>query len=179
MAKMKLSFAIASQADAPELAALHAAVAADLTRRYGRGPWSSQTTEKGVLFGMRHSRVLVARKARRIVGTLHLPAKKPWAIDVSYFTPVKKALYLTNMAVIPRMQRQGIGRLLLREAAKQARAWRAETIRLDAFHADAGAGAFYAKCGYQAVGRVTYRRAPLIYFELVLSPDGLKKYSKK
>lgn len=176
---MKLSFAFASQADAPALAALHTAVAADLTRRYGRGPWSSQTTEKGVLFGMRHSRVLVARKARSIVGTLHLPTKKPWAIDVSYFTPVKKPLYLTNMAVIPAMQRQGIGSLLLKEAGKQARAWPADAIRLDAFDADAGAGAFYTRCGFREVGRVTYRRAPLIYFELVLSPDGLKKQSKK
>jgi len=165
---MKLSFSIAVQADAPALAALHTAVAEDLTRRYGLGPWSSRTSEKGALFGMRHSRVVVARKGKSIVGTLHLPTKKPWAIDVSYFTPVKKALYLTNMAVIPAMQRQGIGRKLLEEAVKQVRAWPADAIRLDAFDADAGAGAFYAKCGFREVGRVTYRKAPLIYFELVL-----------
>jgi GNAT superfamily N-acetyltransferase len=66
------------------------------------------------------------------------------------------------------MQRQGIGRLLVAEAVKQARAWAANAIRLDAFDADAGAGAFYAKCGFREVGRVTYRKAPLIYFELVL-----------
>jgi predicted N-acetyltransferase YhbS len=46
---------------------------------------------------------------------LHLPAKKPWALDVSYFAAVKKALYLTSMAVIPTVQRQGIGRRLLRK----------------------------------------------------------------
>lgn len=137
---MRLSFSIAAQADAPALAALHTAVAEDLARRYGRGLWSSAKTEEGVLFGMRHSRVIVARKGKTIVGTLHLPTKKPWAIDVSYFTPVKKALYLTNMAVIPAMQRQGIGRRLLKEAAKHARAWPADAIRLDAFDADAGAG---------------------------------------
>jgi ribosomal protein S18 acetylase RimI-like enzyme len=165
---MKLSFSIATQPDAPALAALHTAVAEDLTRRYGRGPWSSLTTEKGALFGMRNSRVVVARRGKSIVGTLHLPIKKPWAIDASYFTPAKKALYLTNMAVIPTMQRQGIGRMLLKEAVKQARAWPADAIRLDAFDADAGAGAFYAKCGFREVGRVTYRKAPLIYFELVL-----------
>lgn len=165
---MKLSFSIANQADAPVLAALHSAVAEDLTRRYGRGPWSSMTSEKGVLFGMRHSRVLVARKAKRVVGTLHLPTKKPWAIDVSYFASVKKALYLTSMAVLPAVQRQGIGRGMLEEALKQARAWPADAIRLDAFDADAGAGAFYAKCGFREVGRVVYRKAPLIYFELVL-----------
>jgi len=166
--KMKLSFSIAAQADAPALAALHTAIAEDLTRRYRRGPWSLAASEKGVLFGMRHSRVVVARKGKSIVGTLHLPTKKPWAIDVSYSTPVKKALYLTNMAVIPAMQRQGIGRLLLKEAVKHARAWPTDAIRLDAFDADAGAGALYAKCGFREVGRVAYRKAPLIYVELVL-----------
>lgn len=165
---MKITFSIAEQSDAIELAALHTAVAGDLTQRYGRGPWSSHTTEKGVLFGMRHSRVIVAHSGKRIVGTLHLPTKKPWAIDVSYFTPVKKALYLISMAVLPEMQRQGIGRLLIQEAVKQARAWPANAIRLDAFDAEAGAGTFYAKCGFREVGRVTYRKAPLIYFEWLL-----------
>jgi GNAT superfamily N-acetyltransferase len=145
---------------------LHNAV--DLTRRYGRGPWASHGTEKGVLFAMRHAQVAVARKGKAIVGTLNLPTKKPWAIDVSYFTPVKKALYLTSMAVIPAMQRQGIGRLLLKGAVKRARAFPAGAIRLDAFDADAGAGAFYAKCGFREVGRVAYCKAPLVYFELVL-----------
>jgi ribosomal protein S18 acetylase RimI-like enzyme len=166
--RMKLTFSIAAQADVSALAELHTAVAKDLTLRYGRGPWSWRTTEKGVLLGMRHSCVLVAHKNNAIVGTLRLATKKPWAIDVSYFAPAEKALYLTSMAVIPTMQRQGIGRLLVVEAVKQARAWPANAIRLDAFDADAGAGAFYAKCGFREVGRVTYRKAPLIYFELVL-----------
>lgn len=164
---MNLSFSIAAQADAPALAALHTAVANDLTGRYGVGPWSWAVTETGVLFGMRNSRVVVARKGKLIVGTLNLPTKKPWAIDVSYFTVVRKSLYLTCMAVIPGMQRKGIGSMLLEEAAKQAREWPAQAIRLDAFDAEAGAGVFYAKCGFQEVGRVIYRNAPLIYFERV------------
>src|SRR5271169_4239830 len=81
--RMKLTFSTAAQADASELASLHTAVASDLTNRYGRGPWSFLTTEKGVLFGMRHALVLVTRKGKTIVGTLQLPTKKPWAIDVS------------------------------------------------------------------------------------------------
>jgi GNAT superfamily N-acetyltransferase len=165
---MRLSFGIAKLGDTPELAALHTGAAEELTRRYGRGPWSMRTTEMGVLFAMRHSRVVVARRGKKIVGTLNLSTKKPWAIDVSYFTPVKKVLYLTGMAVIPTMQGQGIGRRLLDEAAKQARAWPGGAVRLDAFDAEAGAGGFYDKCGYRKVGRVIYRKTPLIYFELVL-----------
>jgi hypothetical protein len=42
---------------------------------------------------------------------------------------------------------------------------------LDAFDADAGAGSFYARCGF---GRVTYGKAPLIYFERILWRDEMK-----
>jgi len=164
---MKLTFSTASPADAVELAALHTAVAEDLTLRYGRGFWSHKTSEKGALLAIRSARVLVARRGKAIVGTLNLPTKKPWAIDVSYFTPVEKALYLTGMAVLPALQRRGIGRRLLKEAVKQARAWPAGAIRLDAFDAEVGAGGFYAKCGFREVAHVTYRKNPLIYFELV------------
>jgi GNAT superfamily N-acetyltransferase len=117
---------------------------------------------------MRHSRVIIARKGKRIMGTLNLQTKKPWAIDVSYFTPVKKAIYLVGMAVVPTVQKQGVGRALMEEAMKQVRAWPADAIRLDAWDADAGAGSFYAKCGYREVAHVVYKNSPLIYFELIL-----------
>jgi GNAT superfamily N-acetyltransferase len=166
---MKLTFSIATPDDVPELAALHTAASEDLTRRYGHGFWSSHATERGVLGSFRYARVVVARKGKTLAGTLRLANKKPWAIDVSYFTPVKKAIYLTGMAVAPKLQRQGIGRLLLEEAVAQARAWPADAIRLDAFNADAGAGGFYASCGFRETARVVYKKDPLIYFELVLS----------
>jgi GNAT superfamily N-acetyltransferase len=72
------------------------------------------------------------------------------------------------MAVHPDLQGRGVGRLLLKEAENVARAWPADAIRLDAFDAEAGAGAFYAKCGFREVARVTYKRNPLVYFEMVL-----------
>ncbi len=166
---MKLFITLATAADAPELAALHTAAAAGLTERYGPGFWSHPPTERGVLAGMRYARVIVARRGKTIVGTLRLANKKPRAIDVSYFTPVKKAIYLTGMAVPPKLQRQGVGRRLLEEATTQARAWPANAIRLDAFDAAAGAGGFYARCGYSEVAHVVYKKDPLIYFELLLS----------
>ena len=46
---MKLVFAAATHSDAAVLAALHGAVAEDLTRRFGQGFWSSAPTERGVL----------------------------------------------------------------------------------------------------------------------------------
>jgi GNAT superfamily N-acetyltransferase len=117
---------------------------------------------------MRTSRVFVARLGTEIVGTLRLATKKPWAIDVTYFSASRRPLYLLAMAVAPARQRQGIGRRCLEEAKRVAKAWPADAIRLDAYDAKAGGGGFYARCGWTERGRVTYRSAPLIYYEFVL-----------
>ena len=166
---MAIKFSIATPDDAPELVVFHTAAAANLTKRFGHGFWSSAATERGVLANMRHARVLIARKGKTIVGTLRLANKEPWAIDVSYFTPVKKAIYLTGMAVTPKLQRHGIGRGLIEQAIEQARSWPADAIRLDAFDAVAGAEQFYARCGVRKVAHVIYRKNPLIFFEYVLN----------
>jgi GNAT superfamily N-acetyltransferase len=119
---------------------------------------------------MRTSRVVIARSGpgSPIVATLQLATKKPWAIDTKYFTPVKKPLYLIGMIVAPELQGKGVGRRLLEEATAMARKWPADAIRLDAYDSEAGAGPFYAKCGYREVGRVIYKTVPLIYYELLL-----------
>ncbi|MBY0496393.1 MAG: GNAT family N-acetyltransferase [Cyanobacteria bacterium] len=111
------------------------------------------------------SRVLALRDGGEIIGTLALQTRKPWAIDLSYFTPCAKALYLINMAVLPDRQRKGAGRALLVEALAMARSFPADAIRLDAYDCAAGAGDFYRKCGYRNVGGKTYRGVPLLYFE--------------
>jgi GNAT superfamily N-acetyltransferase len=160
--------AAGGEADAAAIAALRTAAADRLTDQYGHGHWSGAVTKKAVLRAVRSALVLVARSGRDVVGTLTLATKKPWAIDPKYFTKVDRPLYLTDMAVDPAVQRTGIGRQLLREAAAVARAWPADAIRLDSYDAAAGAGPFYAKCGLREVGRVRYRGTPLIYFEMVL-----------
>src|ERR1700735_4842127 len=106
---MKLSFATATESDAPELAALHAAASEDLTNRFGPGFWSSPPSERGIVAKMRKpkfsrtliARSMVARSSPHLVGTLRLHTMKPWAI---------------GMAVHPNFQRKGVGRFLLREA---------------------------------------------------------------
>jgi GNAT superfamily N-acetyltransferase len=104
----------------------------------------------------------------RVVSVFRLQTKKPWAIDASYFTPVKRPLYLTDMAVTPSEQGQGIGRAAMEDAEQIARAWPAEAIRLDAYDAPAGAGPFYAGCGYSERGRREYKGTPLVYYERLL-----------
>lgn len=165
---MKLSFTPATDADVSDIAALRAAVAAELTRQYGKGHWSSAGTERGVLHDVHTSAIIVARLGTALVGTLRLATRKPWAIDRSYFAVSLRPLYLTDMAVAPSHQRQGMGRLMVEEARAMAAAWPADAIRLDAYDAAAGAGPFYRKCGFTEVGRATYRGTPLVYYELLL-----------
>ena len=116
---------------------------------------------------MKVSRVIAARLSGVIVGTLTLQTRKPWAIDVAYFTPARKVVYLINMAVTPERQHSGVGRALLDEALAQSRTVPFEAIRLDAYDGPAGAGEFYRRCGYTHVGGTAYRGVPLMYFELM------------
>jgi ribosomal protein S18 acetylase RimI-like enzyme len=165
---MTVTLKQATMAQAKAIAKLRTATNEKLTRDFGRGPWSSKVTEKGVLYALRNSRVFFVRDGLTIFGTLQLATKKPWAIDPSYFSKCQQPLYLTSMAVDPDQQRRGIGRAMLDDVKRVVRAWPGDAIRLDAYDLDGGAGEFYAKCGYQEKGRVTYRGAPLIYYELLL-----------
>jgi GNAT superfamily N-acetyltransferase len=165
---MKLKFFDATTADAPMLAALQNAAAGALTARFGEGHWSGYVSERGVVLSQRHARVRVGRSGKRSMTVLRLATKKPWAIDVSYFTPVKRPLYLTSMVVSVAHQGQGLGRLALEDARAIASAWPADAIRLDAYDAEAGAGSFYARCGFTQRGRASYRGQPLVYYELLL-----------
>jgi GNAT superfamily N-acetyltransferase len=168
LGKPSLKVTVAGEEDVVALASMRTSVAHELTRLHGKGHWSSEVTEKGVLRALPHARVLVARSRGKIVGTLRLATKKPWAIDRAYFADSTRPLYLTDMAVAPERQRRGIGKALMESAADVARAWPADAIRLDAYDGPAGAGPFYAKCGMREVGRVRYRGVPLVYFELLL-----------
>jgi ribosomal protein S18 acetylase RimI-like enzyme len=158
----------ATERDVVAIAKLRAAVAHDLTERFGHGHWSSPGTENGVRLDLRRPGLFVARRGRRIIASLRLATQKPWAIDARYFTPIRVPLYLTNMAVQPALQRSGIGRACLDDAVRVARGWPAEAIRLDAYDADAGAGGFYQRCGFREVGRLIYRNVPLVYYELLI-----------
>jgi GNAT superfamily N-acetyltransferase len=165
---MKVKLQIATAEDVSSLVALRTAVNAHLIAQYGKGHWASGSTEKGVLFAMKRGTVYVAKEGQNAIATLTLSTRKPWAIDTKYFGASKRPLYLTSMEVSPDRQRKGLGRQCLDEARRIAREWPADSIRLDAYDAAAGAGEFYRKCGFREVGRAIYRNAPLIYFEMLV-----------
>ncbi len=167
---MRIRLKPAVDSDIPAILELRAAVAADLTARFGKGMWSSIGTERGVRFTMTRATIFVARQRSRVIAMLTLSKRKPWAIDVAYFPPALKPLYLTDMAVAPNRQRSGIGRRCIEEAIRIARDWPADAIRLDAFASAAGAGEFYRKCGFREVARIRYRGNPLIYLDFAIPP---------
>jgi GNAT superfamily N-acetyltransferase len=163
-----LRFRDATPDDVAAIAALQNAAAGALTARFGPGPWSSLATERGAALALRHARVRLGRDGKRILTVLQLATKKPWSIDVSRFTPVARPVYLTGMAVSVPHQGQGLGRMALEDACATAEAWPADAVRLDAYDAPAGAGGFYARCGFGECGRVVYKGDPLVYYERLL-----------
>jgi len=171
----RLTFRRADTPDAAAVLELRTATARDLTRQFGHGHWSMEGTERGVLNDLRISQVWLALRGRVPVATFRLSTRKPWAIDASYFTRSARPLYVTDMAVRPDLQRHGIGRRCVEEMVAIARRWPSDALRLDAYDAAAGAGDFYARCGFRETGRVSYRGNPLVYFEMMLagSPENV------
>ena len=165
---MPLTFRDATLADVAVIAALQNAAAGALTARFGAGHWSMLTTERGAAHAQRHARVRLGRDGRRVLTVLRLATKKPWAIDATYFTPVKRPLYVTGMTVSVAAQGQGLGRRAMEDARRVAKTWPADAIRLDAYDATAGAGMFYERCGFTERGRVVYKGVPLVYYETLL-----------
>jgi ribosomal protein S18 acetylase RimI-like enzyme len=159
----------AVRSDAAALAELHNAVSDRLTEEHGKGHWSYRTTERGVLRALETSRVYAARERGKPVATFTLQTRKPWAIDVAYFTPVERPVYLVGLAVDPRRQSRGLGRHMVAAAIAEAKAYPADAIRLDAYDTPAGASAFYLSRGFRERGRRKYKGTPLRYFEMLLS----------
>jgi GNAT superfamily N-acetyltransferase len=162
-----LSFRLATEADIPALLKLRLAIDADQAERFGDDRWLTTISEKNVARNLKSSRVVVATRRGRIVGAVRMETKKPWAIDLKYFTPVGKAVYLHDVDVFPELQRSGIGRQLIDRVKETAEAWPVDAIRLDAYDGPSGAGPFYRKCGFKKTGHAVYRSVPLVYYEFV------------
>src|SRR2546423_5064135 len=151
-----LKFRDATVDDVPVIAGIQNAAAGALTARFGVGHWSSLGTERSATLGQRHGCVRVGRLQNRIVTVLRLATKKPWAIDVSYFTPVKRPLYLTGLAVSVAHQGRGLGRVAMEDACAVARNLSAHAIRPDVYGSPAGGARRFFWWGVSERGVVVY-----------------------
>ncbi len=168
----EVSISVAKRSEIGALAALRIAVAERMTQEFGEGHWSSRPSRAEVLRQLRASRVLVARRDAAIVGTVRLVQALPGVIDTRAFTPVASAFYVLGLAVAPECRGAGIGRRLMDAAKETARSRGAQALWLDAYEHPAGAGAFYAKCGFRMVGRTKLQDLPLLWFEWLVAESG-------
>ncbi len=153
--------------DAEVIATLRTLVGTHLAAIHGAGHWSRVVSAKDVLKRMATGQVFQVRQRERVIATLCLTTRKPRAIDPSYFSPVRRPIYLVDMAVDPAHQGQGIGRWCLGEVERHVEGRSGGAIRLDAYDGPMGASDFYRRCGYREVGRAAYREVSLVYFEFL------------
>lgn len=158
----------AKPSDARAIASLRNASAAHLAKEFGPGPWCNEASAEGVLRRMKTATIYLHRRGPSLVAMFALSTRKPFSIDADAFTPIPRPIYLTDMAVHPHFQRDGIGRACLAAVDDLVRQWPGDGIRLDAYDAAAGAGKFYERCGYVERGRASYRGTRLIYYEHIL-----------
>jgi ribosomal protein S18 acetylase RimI-like enzyme len=164
------SISLATRRDVPALAALHASIAREMTRKFGKGGWSEFPTAAGVKRQLGASRVLVARCEAQIVGTVRLARAQPALFDAAAFTPVGNAFYALGLAVAPASRQRGIGRALMESAKEVTRAAPMDALWLDVYDHAAGAGSFYEKCGFRKVGKVSHQSTVVIGYEWLTTP---------
>lgn len=162
---MTIEIGLATPADAGAIAEVRTRAAAFLTQVHGGGPWSMHISEGAVAETLAAPLTLVARARSTVVGTLRLQANRPRSIEIADFTPVRRPLYVVDVAVLPNCQRQGIGRELVEAAVHAAIDWPGDSLRLDTYDDAAGAGDFYLRCGFRCVARHRFHDIPLAFFE--------------
>ena len=88
---MKIKLQAATADDVADLVSLQNAVAQDLTSRHGKGHWSSNVSDKGVLFAMKRSTVYVAKCRKRLLGTFALSDQKAMGNRQDLLRPERSA----------------------------------------------------------------------------------------
>jgi GNAT superfamily N-acetyltransferase len=156
--------------DVKPVRSILAAAADDLTRRFGAGHWSGVRSIEALRNYVEDGVLYLVEADGDPVGTLRLTDRKiGFYRDEWFANPADEAGYLMDMAIDPLRQRGGIGRRSLTLAEGVARVKRLKAIRLDAYGGPAGAGEFYAKCGYSPVHAGEFRGVALEYYEKLLT----------
>lgn len=162
----KLACRVATFVDARTIESIRRAAAADLTARFGVGAWSSVTSLRRIQQLAGRGQIYLVEEARVPVATFLLADRRPPFCRLDWFADRKApACYMRHFAVHPERQGRGVGRLVLAEIERLARARGAEALRFDAYRGEAGAGPFYAKCGYAHVHSGSVEGVALDFYE--------------
>lgn len=169
----------ATLADARELAALHNAVAMEVTSRLGWGHWSKpikvDSMRQRLLNsdGEPRSRTIYAYKDEgKILGSvtlsqrgMNLWRKRLWAF------PEEAAISVFSLAVLPTHYGQGIGRALMYLAEDEAIYERLRWVRLDAYTENPDSNAFYRRLGYRNMGTQDLGSVSIDLYEKEMPPQ--------
>jgi len=154
---MAMTFRLATEADISALLKLRLAIDADQARA-SRPTLVDDHHEKSVAAGSNPREC----SWRPVVDGLSVRCgwkRKTVAIDLKYFTPVSKAVYLHDVNVDPDLQRSGIGRQLLDAPSPLQKNGRGCDPRRR-LRRRVGRCTFYKKCGFTEVGHAVYRSVP-------------------
>lgn len=131
----------------------------------------SYPTRQTAIDALNLGELYTAKDKGRIVGSVtlsHKPeegyANAQWLAESDY----GRILVVYTLAVHPEYLRRGVGRLLLTEAEKIARAENCRSLRLDVVKGNAPAEKLYISCGYEYVQTVSlgYEEYGLNWFDL-------------
>ena len=164
-----LSHRMGERSDARSVRRVRQLAADDLTTRFGRGHWTGVSSLPTLRKHARAKQLHVVELDGEIVATFTLSPRKISFYRKDWFAnPDGTALYLTNMAVRPDVQRRGVGRWIMSRIEDLAQESGCGAVRFDAYDANAGAGEFYRKCGYTCVHGSSVGETALEYYEKTL-----------
>ncbi len=139
--------------DAEDVWRLHDAALADAGVHGGRGPWEDDLRQIRSCYLDSGGDFLVAFAGDDLVGMGALLGRSGGEGEIK------------RMRVRPDHQRQGLGRLILRELEERARALGFESLRLDTTEEQVAARRLYESAGYREVGRRSTDR--FVFIDLV------------
>ena len=143
----------------------------EITERLGPGHWTTASNVAGVRNRIKtRSIYLVFDDAGEAIATFTVDRKTPrfWPCTL-WRVPEADALGVFGLAVLPHLQRQGIGTWIMRAIEELARGQGYGFVRLDAYEANPHSVAFYRKLGYDERGRVVVHGTPILCFEQKVS----------
>ncbi len=161
-----LSLAMARVCDVGTIHRIHALTSVDLTARLGPGHWSTPPRREDLEHNLQFRRVYLVSEGDEICATFSLGDAAPhfWPRTI-WAEPKAPACCVFNVAVVPALQRRGIGQWAMGEAARIARTEDFRYLRLDAYADNPFSLAFYLRCGFERRGGTKIRGASLVCLE--------------
>ena len=166
----------ASIADVDLLYAILVECGLDLRDRFGLAHWVpayprhlfEEQVAKSVVYAIEE------RRGGDTVATFSASSEAPGYLDLSLWDSGEEpCFYLTRLAVLPRLQHRGIGRVCVATAERFALEHDCRSIRLDAAEQHAELLDWYLKLGYREACRYEAFGTRMVGFEKLVSEQAL------